>query len=423
MTAQKLFTLPVEVHRQLRGVLLALVLAAGASDSSPSPSASPRLPSLPGAVVEVRSSVCSARGGPGGATLAVAELVVVTDDGFNLAPAGVPTASSAFAAAPAVRVNDGVVDQAYPPLLAPGAFWAASALCTPSDPQWIRITLPRVAAIVRVDVYSRGLNYCGDCDEQVLVGASLNVYLAGTDTAPAWTAVVPAAALAFSFFPGFAAGDPRAFAASSNATTTAAVAPPPYPSSTATATASVSATATATSTPPASPTAAPTPSASSTAAPTQSTSPTAASSPSASPPRTPPVTPSGTPSPCPPGWTQPSGSRQCYQYFGGYRTQGDASSLCASVAAALGFGGGYLASVRSQGEADFVLGARCNVPYDGSTSAWIGLYDPTQTAYSSRSCCWSWTSGADHTWIRSPAGQTWWNSGEPNNYGGNEHCS
>lgn len=101
--------------------------------------------SILGSVVTLSSTACTVATGP----LSVAE-ITVTSASYNLARAAIATATTAYAATPASLANDGVVDQAYPALTAPGDFWSASSVCASLAPQTLTLTLPWKAAITMV---------------------------------------------------------------------------------------------------------------------------------------------------------------------------------------------------------------------------------------------------------------------------------
>ena len=122
--------------------------------------------------------------------------------------------------------------------------------------------------------------------------------------------------------------------------------------------------------------------------------------------------------PCPPGWTQPTGSAKCYRGFGDGRTFIDADAACGAGAAVFGRSG-HLASIGSQAEADYVVSARCGGGAGGG-SFWMGLNVVPNTQHN-RGCCWQWTDATDPTWMET-SGQGLWNGGEPNNVNGPENC-
>lgn len=164
----------VTMARALQAIVVAvmadvcLVSAQVVSASSiPSASVAASLSSsaVTGSIVEITSAVCS------GGLLALSEIVIVTTEGANIARSGVASASSNYAATPPGLAVDGIVDQAYPPTLAVGDFWSASAPCSGPTPQWLRVALPWPAQILEIDVYNRGLDFCGACVVRCCAGA------------------------------------------------------------------------------------------------------------------------------------------------------------------------------------------------------------------------------------------------------------
>ena len=128
--------------------LAATLTTTATGSQTPSPSTSPEPPV--GRAVTLASTACSFATG----LLSVSEIVVVTSAGYNIARAAFATATSAYAATPPGLAIDGVVDQAYPPVTAPGDFWAASSACTPAAPQALTLTLPWPVAITTVSMYA-----------------------------------------------------------------------------------------------------------------------------------------------------------------------------------------------------------------------------------------------------------------------------
>ncbi len=99
-----------------------------------------------------------------------------------------------------------------------------------------------------------------------------------------------------------------------------------------------------------------------------------------------------------------------------------AASNCGALAA-----GGTLATLRSSAEAAAAISV---LPATGSFGVWIGLNDVAASAagadcVTSRTCVgWVWQRAGESTaFITSAAGQALWQTGEPNNYFGNEHCT
>ena len=130
--------------------LLLVVVCVSSATSTQTSSTTATVTTAPapvlGRTVTLASVACSFLTGP----LSVSEITVTTSDGFNLARAAVASSSSAYAATPPALTIDGIVDQAYPPLTAPGNFWSASIICAPAAPQVLTITLPWAAAVSNV---------------------------------------------------------------------------------------------------------------------------------------------------------------------------------------------------------------------------------------------------------------------------------
>ena len=209
------------------------------------------LPGISGRVVEIRSTVCSASSPSD--RLATSEIVVMTRRSLNLARSASVTTSSSYASTPATFAIDGIIDQSYPPQLRVGNFWSASIPCSEAAPQWIRLVLPqyllRTEEIVLIDIYNRGLDWCGDCQQQGLVGAVVSVYQHSNSTTPLWSRAIIDAALRHTFRPGLTLSDPLAYVhdTTAEATSTLNVAPPSY--ATPSQTASITATQTQTVSP------------------------------------------------------------------------------------------------------------------------------------------------------------------------------
>ena len=82
---------------------------------------------------------------------------------------------------------------------------------------------------------------------------------------------------------------------------------------------------------------------------------------------------------------------------------------------------GALAGVYSYADASYVIHADCGLP--AGTKYWLGLYDATTEASTSRSCCWEWTTERNTSFIRDTSiGRELWADGEPNDFGGEEDC-
>lgn len=194
----------------------------------------------------------------------------------------------------------------------------------------------------------------------------------------------------------------------------------PAASATASATASPTASPSASLSVGASPSGSLTATASSTASVTGSRTPTvtqtASSTSSVTPTPTRTATPTWSPASaaCPgAGWYNPEGSASCYRPFPSTTlTFADAASFCTAQAG----GTGSLASVRSDADAAFVIGARCGMPPTITTAIWTSLNDISSEAFSIRTCCWSWINGASNLYIRGTVGVTKWAAGEPNNF-------
>ena len=109
---------------------------------------------------------------------------------------------------------------------------------------------------------------------------------------------------------------------------------------------------------------------------------------------------------CPPGWTNPPGSRFCYTAVNQSVTWATADGLCRGLAG--GVATGTLATVRDANEAAFVIAQRCGVGSARMVTSdmWIGLNDQAQEAVTSRSCCWAWSSGAATGYMTNAAGQS-----------------
>jgi hypothetical protein len=334
--------------------------------------------------------------------------------------------------------------------------------------------------IAAIGVYNRGDDWCGSCQRAQLEGAQVRVYAAIGDpeagVPPVWSATIADAAFVHLFYPGLSPSDPQFYVHNTSGVPvlTLDLPPPPYPTASATASGTASETSTSTGTATSTPTRTVTPtktawtvptassSLTRSATPTTTVSPTITSSSTATVSRTVTttvtrsksanatvtrsatlsgsatwtatvtavatrsVTPSSTASrtrsatatqstlPCPGGWTQPAGSAWCYKGFTTTATWTNANAQCASQAAALGRTGS-LATVRNLAEAQYVFDQRCGIGGD----PWIGLNDRAVEAFSSRSCCWEWVSGADPSWIRSTG--YGWLSAEPNSQG-DEDC-
>jgi hypothetical protein len=165
----------------------------------------------------------------------------MTGASYNLARDALVTASSSYPTTPAGKAIDGIVDQTYPPRLAVGNFWSASSTCSPASPQWLRLELPQYyltdQPIAIITVYNRGLNWCGDCELQQLVGAEIRILSdAGPSAVVVWNATVVDAALVHTFRVGLPSSDPLSYVHDSTTppVSTLAEAPAPYPSATST---------------------------------------------------------------------------------------------------------------------------------------------------------------------------------------------
>ncbi|XP_065145809.1 galactose-specific lectin nattectin-like [Paramisgurnus dabryanus] len=99
---------------------------------------------------------------------------------------------------------------------------------------------------------------------------------------------------------------------------------------------------------------------------------------------------------CPRGWTRFDG--QCYKFFSQSVNWVTAEKNCRSI-------GAYLASVHDTEQNNFLL----SLLVSANTRAWIGGHDGEIEGQ------WLWTDGAQFHFAN-------WCSGEPNNYGGKEHC-
>ena len=127
--------------------------------------------------------------------------------------------------------------------------------------------------------------------------------------------------------------------------------------------------------------------------------------------------PSLTPTPshisCPTGWTLPAGSSKCFTPLS---TLGNWTTQAAACAALWPAHGSSLASLVSDAEAAFVVTNRCGLPA-GYTSevTYLGGYKTAPGI--NRTGGWAWLDGSSTDWLFSPAGQSMWNVGEPNNAG------
>ena len=225
----------------------------GTTTASSTPSLTPSATgpaNVLGRLVEVKSIVCS-ESSPSG-RLAVSEVVIVTLDGFNIARSSVVTSSSAYAATPASLAVDGIVEQNYPPSTGiVGNFFSASQSCSPVSPQWIRFALPFAARIMRVDVYNRGLDWCGDCQLGFLVGATVSIYSSGgVVEPPIWSGSIVDGALVHSFSPGLPSSDPSFYVHNNTdrPASSLAIGGPVYPTPSITASQTASSTGSATTT-------------------------------------------------------------------------------------------------------------------------------------------------------------------------------
>ena len=122
---------------------------------------------------------------------------------------------------------------------------------------------------------------------------------------------------------------------------------------------------------------------------------------------------------CLPGWVTAASSSYCFAAFATTLTWAGAAADCAGRAP-----GGTLASIRNRPEALIVQGLR----------GWIGLNDvafaekgtPCSSIHGPRWCNggWAWQRAGVSSEYITCCQEGWglWNSYEPNNYGGNEHC-
>ncbi len=153
--------------------------------------------------------------------------------------------------------------------------------------------------------------------------------------------------------------------------------------------------------------------------PATTSSPTQLRSFTRSPGPTPSRSPAASPGACPPGWVLPPGSSHCFRGFTDRRVnQEGAHELC--LTAGNYSAGAGLATIRSHDEGEFVVRRFCGLPaeyHGGDVSIWTGLNDVAQEAGRNRTGPWTWSSGADTSFIKSSAGQRLWSFGEPNNSG------
>uniref|UniRef100_A0A8C6SID7 C-type lectin domain-containing protein n=1 Tax=Neogobius melanostomus TaxID=47308 RepID=A0A8C6SID7_9GOBI len=102
---------------------------------------------------------------------------------------------------------------------------------------------------------------------------------------------------------------------------------------------------------------------------------------------------------CPPFWFSFKG--RCYKYVSSHLTWADAELYCVSERA-------NLVSIHSLEEHNFVKSLIQNFDHRQGLT-WIGLSDTQKEG-------WMWSDG-------SPVDFSQWNTGEPNNVGGNEDCA
>ncbi|XP_075067536.1 regenerating islet-derived protein 4-like [Mixophyes fleayi] len=103
---------------------------------------------------------------------------------------------------------------------------------------------------------------------------------------------------------------------------------------------------------------------------------------------------------CPPGWFYYKAN--CYGYFRYPLSWSEAEFDCQAYGH-----GAHLASILDASEADII--ASHISAYQKNQPVWIGLHDPEQNRR------WKWNDGSMYNY-RS------WLAGQPDNYGGAEHC-
>ncbi|XP_032077963.1 C-type lectin mannose-binding isoform-like [Thamnophis elegans] len=104
---------------------------------------------------------------------------------------------------------------------------------------------------------------------------------------------------------------------------------------------------------------------------------------------------------CPPSWLPIN--ELCYKVFEEQKNWEDAEMFCRKHKP-----GCHLASIHGQEESDD-LAKHLTAHLRTKTDVWIGLHDPNKTR------TWEWSDRSHPNYFN-------WNTGEPNNAGGNEYC-
>ncbi|XP_027866888.1 galactose-specific lectin nattectin-like isoform X2 [Xiphophorus couchianus] len=102
---------------------------------------------------------------------------------------------------------------------------------------------------------------------------------------------------------------------------------------------------------------------------------------------------------CTPGWAWYDG--RCFLYVNVKQSWADAEILCVKL-------DGNLASMTSRNEYDFVRKLIYNATGQ-NTQTWVGAHDSVQEGI------WMWSDGSKFLFDQ-------WSYGQPNNFGGVEHC-